>query len=363
VNELSHPNLLFAGATPSGTNDEENVWFDSGMGILYDRTGWSANDSMLVAKATWGGVDHQQEDAGEWRLWRKGQWVVHPSVSYGGSAGQVAGHSTLNLTVIAEGDADREGQYVAQPGRPPRLERAWSDGAVSVAEMDLTGGYKSYYYYPQYYSSVRRTVVWWKSAANDEVVVFDRIDDLPGAPAQKRWQLHFPQAPSVSGTGAAVALGGTTARVDAVLPSGVSLATRAPVSTPEDSQEDVYTHRLVGSASGASPRFLTVTQAGEGSLTAARAGTGASCALVGTRATLFAEAPAGACTLPAAPLDVLVAGLTPGTRVKVTLDGATVRWTSDPTISSSIEVSGAGHVRLQRKEGALAEVTRDAVAP
>jgi hypothetical protein len=364
ANELSHPNLLFAAATPSGTNDLENAWLDSGMGILYDRTGWSANDSMLVAKATWGGVDHQQEDAGEWRLWRKGQWVVHPSVSYGGNAGRVAGHGTLNLTVIAEGDAAREGQYVIHPGSPPRLERAWSDGVVSLAEMDLTGAYRSYYYYPQYYSGVRRTVVWWKSAANDEVVVFDRVDDLPGAPAQKRWQLHFPKAPSVSGTGATVALGGTTnARVDALLPSGVSLATRAPVSTPEDSQEDVYTHRLVGSASAANPRFLTVTQAGDGTLTAARVGTGASCALVGTRATVFVEAGEGTCTLPAAPLDVLLAGLAPKSRVKVTLDGAVLRWTSDPSISSSIEVSEAGHVRLQVKEGGLAEVTRAAVAP
>jgi hypothetical protein len=361
ANELSHPNLLFAGLLPPSDDAEENAWFDSGMGILYDRTGWSANDSMLVAKATWGGVDHQQEDAGEWRLWRKGQWVVHPSVSYGGNAGQVAGHSTLNLTVVAEGDADREGQYVLHPGSPPRLERAWSDGAVSLVEMDLTGGYKSYYYYPQYYSAVKRTVVWWKSAANDEVVVFDRVDDRPGAPAQKRWQLHFPAAPSVSGTGATVTLGGTTARVDALLPAGVSLATRAPVSTAEDSQEEVYTHRLVGTASAASPRFLTVTQAGEGTLTPARAGTGASCALVGTRATLFTEAAAGACTLPNAPLDVLVAGLAPKSRVTVTLDGPTVRWSSDPTSSSALEVSEVGHLRLQVKNGALADVTRAAV--
>ena len=365
VTELSYPNLFFAKAAPTGENDEENAWFDSGMGILYDRTGWSANDSLLVAKATWGGVDHQQEDAGEVRLWRKGQWVLHPSVGYGGVAGQAAAHSVLPLTVVAEGDQPREGQYVTQPSEPPRITAAWSDGAVSVVEFALRGAYASYYYVPSYYANVRRSLVWWKSAANDELLVFDRVDDAAGAPAEKRWQLHFPVRPVVSGASATVGLGATSVRVDALAPAATALGVRAPVSTAQDSQEDVYTHRLVGAASGPSPRFLVALQAGEGSLAAARAGqaSGATCALVGSRLTVFAEAGTGTCNAPGEVIDVVVAGLPAGARVALTLTGRELGWSTSPSSSSAFAVSEAGHVRAQVREGRLAEVTRDAVVP
>lgn len=363
VTELSYPNLFFAKAAPSGENGDENAWFDSGMGLLYDRTGWSANDSLLVAKATWGGVDHQQEDAGEVRLWRKGQWVLHPSVGYGGVAGQAAAHSVLPLTVIAEGDAPREGQYVAQPSEAPRITAAWSDGAVSVVEFALRGAYASYYYVPSYYANVRRSLVWWKSAVNDELLVFDRIDDAAGAPAEKRWQLHFPARPSVSGAAATVGLGATIVRVDALVPGSTALSLRAPVTTAEDSQEDIYTHRLVGTASGPSPRFLVALQAGEGAIAAARAGTanGGSCALVGSRLTVFTEAPEGTCAAPGEFVDVVVTGLPPQARASLTLAGRVVAWSTSPASASSIAVSEAGHVRVQVRGGALAEVTRDAV--
>lgn len=363
VTELSYPNLFFAKAAPVGENDEENAWFDSSMGLLYDRTGWSASDSMVVAKATWGGVDHQQEDAGEVRLWRKGQWVLHPSVGYGGVAGQAAAHSVLPLTVVAEGDAPREGQYVAQPSEAPRITAAWSDGVVSVVEFALRGAYESYYYVPSYYENVRRSLVWWKSGVNDELVLLDRVDDAGRAPAEKRWQLHFPARPSVSGASSTVALGATTVRVDALAPAGTTLTVRAPVTTARDSQEDVYTHRLVGTASGPSPRFLVALQAGETALAASRAGaaTGGACALVGTRLTVFAESTVGTCVAPADAVDLVVVGLPPGGRASFTWSGRELGWSTSSASSLAVSASEAGHVRLQVRAGVLTEVTRDAV--
>ena len=358
--ELSFPNLFFAKATPSGSNDDTFVWFDSGMGIVYDRTGWTSSSSLFMAKATWGGVDHQQEDAGEWRLWRKGAWIVHPSVGYGGVAGMVDAHSTLPLTVIAEGDAPREGQYVAAPSLSARITGEWSDGAVSLTTMDLRGVYASYYYYPQYYRDVARTIVWWKGTANDEVVVFDRVDDLNGAPSQKRWQLHFPTRPTVSGTSAAVTVGSTSVRVDALLPAGTALSVRAPVTTAANSQEDVYTHRLVGSTSGASPRFLSVVQAGDspGALVAATAGAGDPCALVATRATIVSSGESGQCALSSAPVDAVIAGLVRGHRYDVRLNGTVVSW----SLGSAMTASEVGHLRVRFANGAATDVTRDAVS-
>ena len=358
--ELSLPSLFFAKADPGGTNDAELSWFDSGMGILYDRTAWTPEASLLMAKAGWGGVDHQQEDAGEWRLWRKGRWLVHPSVGYGGPAGLVAGHSTLPLTVVAEGDVDREGQYVAQPSDSARITGAWSDGVVSLVTMNLRGVYTSYYYSPQYYQNVTRSLVWWKSGTNDEIVVFDAIDDRSGAPGEKRWQLHFPTRPNVVGQQATVTVGTSHIRVNSLLPVGSQLSVRAPVSTAEDSREDIYTHRLVATARGASPRFLSVVQAGEDGarLLDARAGSGAACALVGGRATVMAEAASGSCALPAPPTDVVFLGLDRAKPYNVTLDGSTLNWGAGSTFTTS----AIGHLRLRAKVGILEDVTNAAVS-
>ena len=360
VTELSFPSLFF-GATPApAAEDDSNVWFDSGMGIVYDRTGWSSSSSLLMAKATWGSVDHQQEDAGEWRLWRKGAWIVHPSVGYGGVAGTVAAHSTLPLTVVAEGDAPREGQYVGAPSSPARVTGVWSDGVVSVVTMELSGMYRSYYYPPRYYTKVLRTLVWWKGVANDEVVVADSVDEDRGAPQAKRWQLHFPARPTVNGTAATVVVGSTTARVDALLPAGTAFTVRAPVSTASNSQEDVYTHRLVATSTSVSPRFLSVLQAGEAAsaLGAARAGVGEPCALVGARATVVTAQASGRCELPEVPDSIVLAGLAPGARYDVRLDGAAVSWAP----GASSQASEVGHLRFGVRDGALTDVTRAAIA-
>jgi hypothetical protein len=360
ASELSFPSLLFGASAAPAADDDTNVWFDSGMGILYDRTGWSSSSSLVMAKATWGGVDHQQEDAGEWRLWRKGTWIVHPSVGYGGVAGTVAAHSTLPLTVIAERDAPREGQYVGAPSAPARITGVWSDRVVSITTMDMSGMYRSYYYTPRYYTNVRRTLVWWKATTNDEVVVADVVDEDRGAPQQKRWQLHFPTRPTVNGAAATVAVGSVSARVDALLPAGTVLAVRAPVTTAANSQEDVYTHRLVGTSTTPSPRFLSVVQAGESAaaMVAARAGVGEPCALVGTRATVVTSQATGRCELPDVPESIVLVGLAARARYDVRIEGAAVSWSP----GAALEASEVGHLRLGVRDGVLTDLTRDAIA-
>ena len=155
-------------------------------------------------------------------------------------------------------------------------------------------------------------------------------------------------------------VGATSVRVDALLPAGTALSVRAPVTTAANSQEDVYTHRLVGSTSGASPRFLSVVQAGdsEGALVAATAGVGDPCALVATRATIVASAESGQCALSSAPVDAVIAGLVRGHRYDVRLNGNAVSW----SLGSAMTASEVGHLRVRFANGAASDVTRDAVS-
>ena len=252
------------------TNDEElsTAFFDSGMGMFYDRTGWDERASFFVFRAGWSGVDHHHEDLGSFQLFRKGVWVTHEALGYNGPAARAVGHNVPALQVSYDGDGERVGQFALETTALSRTYRLSSSDQYAFVASDLTGAYSSAKYHSFGYDAVERHLLWLKpSTANgdDRVVSYDLIDSKPGANVGVRaWQLHIDATPTLSGSRASFEAG-SHIQVDLALPAGVPISHEAPQGVHSEFPGQVYTRRLVADASSsdAQLRYVSVLRASD----------------------------------------------------------------------------------------------------
>ncbi len=277
---------------------------DSGMGIFFDRSSWSADASFLFSQAGWNGVDHSHGDIGHFQLYRRGRWITHESIGYDGTAASGSGHNVLLLPVSDGGSSTAPGQDRFSAGAARMIRRS-SGEYHSAWTAELGGAYTPHEEPERYYDEVRRSLIWIKTdevSSADLIVLRDVIETGPEAPSGMNalWQLYFDESPAITGSHAELTLGAPSinqqASVDLLAPEGITLSSVAPEGQPDDYPAPVYTWRLEASASlDSSPRvFLAVLQAlDEGASPAVPVkveGTNFEGALIGDILCLFAKA-------------------------------------------------------------------------
>ena len=249
------------------TMDAEPVtYFDSGMGILYDRTSWSPDASFFVFQAGWNGVDHSHGDNGHFQLYRRGNWITHENLSYSGEPADSPGHNVMLLTTD-ESDSEQLGQYNRDTVGLDRTIRISSAASHAFAAADITASYQSHTYRSYRYEMVQRQIVWLKTdegASSDRVIVFDLVDDTPGTgPHTRQFQLHLDGQPTTAAGFAEFITGegadASRIAVDAVLPTTTTFSVRQPTGEPNNFPGEMYTHRLIGDPGTNDPNLRMVT--------------------------------------------------------------------------------------------------------
>jgi hypothetical protein len=207
--------------------------YAGGMGTMFARDGFRTDSSLFGAQMLPRvGVDHEMAYFGDFQLYRKGEWAITHPLSYGATSGeftnsmQIAGLSSMSERrgpVAQEFGANGEYAYLAgttggQYYAPPY----WEPPATFLQEWT-----RSTFYLP---SADRRS---------DTVVVFDRVNaenpktlagyaryraadkaKIDAATALKRWTLHTPVQPAISGNTASWSTaGGQQVRSSMLLPT------------------------------------------------------------------------------------------------------------------------------------------------
>ncbi len=231
-------------------DDAATVQFDSGLGVLLDRTSWSEDASFLVARAGWTGVDHLHGDSGHFQLYRRGRWITHEAIGYDGIVAKAEGHNVLALQLRGYDGDPMLGQYRFASANTQRVLRAASHSAHTFLVADNTGAYTSYENLSYAYDSVQRSLLWIKGGdgvGDDIIVSYDLVDaNVDGL--SKLWTTHWDVVPEIDGSRATMSLSapGGTQRVelDVVATTPVTLAAHAPMGNPDDFPSTMYTHRL-----------------------------------------------------------------------------------------------------------------------
>jgi hypothetical protein len=277
--------LLFDHDASPGTDYRDGLgtaFWDSGLGLFYDRTSWEEEASLLVYRSGWSGVDHSHQDLGHFQLYRAGRWITHEAIAYDGDAATADGHNVLRLQqAMNEGDPDCVCQHLGRGAAPSRVIRASVGSAHTLVTSDQRGCYRSFYYHSDYYDAVQRSLLWLKTdegGSADYLVVFDLVDSATDAPADltRQWLLQLDELPALSDNVATVTLVGSAVAdaadqqldVAAVLPTTATLARRAPQGQPDDYPGPLYNHRLIIDANTDAPdlRFVTVLRVGDAPL-------------------------------------------------------------------------------------------------
>jgi len=240
--QFSWPFLMFDRAElgEKEHTDLPLAYLDSGLGIYYDRTDWSEDASYFVFHAGWTGIDHSHEETGAFQLYRGRSWVTHESLAYQGPGGRALGHSVLMLET-----GRGLGQYAHGSTDQIEMLRASSSPQHAFVAAETTGAYVSHEYRSHRYEAVQRQIMWLKGGADeaDRVVVYDLVDDAESG-GERRWQLHLPATPRVSGRTATATSGGQRVDVTAVLPANTQLSASGPSGAPNRYPGEVYTSRV-----------------------------------------------------------------------------------------------------------------------
>lgn len=363
----------------------EPAFWDSGLGLFYDRTSWDSDASFFVHRAGWSGVDHSHQDLGHFQLYRAGQWITHEAVAYDGDAATADGHNVLLLQQAQnEGDADCVCQILGRGAAPSRVIRASVGGAHALVTSDLRGCYRSFYYHSDYYDAVQRSVLWLKTdggGSPDYLVVFDLVDTAADAPTDltRQWLLQLDAQPALSDNVATATLSGPAGDqqldVAAVLPATASLARHSPQGQPDDYPGPLYNHRLIIDANTDTPalRFVTVLRAGDAPLpvlaTQAIESADLVGASVGRHVVLFANralawdpnhetaaSVTATFSAPTAPFTLWLSGLAPATTYDVALSdsGGELTLTVSPGATLTTDRAGLLSVAVDASFGVTA---------
>ncbi len=255
-------------------------YLTSGFGLFFDRLSWLVDSSMLFFRAGWTGVDHSHGDQGHLQFYRRGRWITHEAVGYSGPASSGWGHNVLLLQRKLD-EGDETGQFY-MPGvvqSDQKVLRASAQSGHTLAIADITGSYLSDENDSDYYQAVQRSVLWLKGdgAGPDNLWIYDLVDPGPSAPGnyERRWVMHFDEAPVTSGNRASLELSASPAdqavEVHFVHPAGVGLSVVPGDGSPGDFPGRLYLPHLVADPQldGSKLRMLTLLRVSDAGTAAA----------------------------------------------------------------------------------------------
>ncbi len=328
-----------------------NQFIDAGNGRLLARTDWSPNASVFTFRSSWESINHQDGDAGQFELYRKGEWLTKELSNYdnNGNGQSSLWHNSLALQNWCANGKPQNLNYFEAPYWPNGSQ--WNNGmsagdpvttasagpGYAYASTDMTALYNR----PSIWTPANaaldiqhasRSILWLTS---DHVVVYDRAVSLHNG--FKRFNVNFAMPPQIDATArlaSATSPGGQHLFVKSLLPASATLTYVPEGGTISNiAQMESMTGRLVveDPSLPTNTRFLHVLQGTDplvtspnpASLVQSIGGTPFDGALIVDTAVFFATDLAVAfqgttLLVPSTVANVFVTGLAPGTSYAIT---------------------------------------------
>ena len=279
--------MLLDPNAPSGSDPRpnyNNIFVDPAAGRIVAHSDWSANNTMFSYRASWESINHQQADAGQFELFRNGEWLTKEMSNYDNNAvGQTSVyHNTLaiqnwcangtpHLNWYEGGEWANGSQWFLglSAGDPSTLT---SNGQGYVyAASDLTPLYNRPDVWTPGNSIVdvtqaTRNILWLN---NDYIVVYDRATTKHSG--FKKFNMNFVSAPQINGNVAtATTPNGQHLFVQTLLPQSpttTSALTSQNLNPVAELEPTRFTMTVQDPSLPKDTRFLHVIQAANGGVT------------------------------------------------------------------------------------------------
>ncbi|MBI2513875.1 MAG: Ig-like domain-containing protein [Opitutae bacterium] len=374
--------MLFDPTDPTALNPADprtaraTAFIDPGFGRLLARTDWTPNATLFDFRAGWSTINHQDCDAGQFQLYRRGEWLTKEFSSYDNNTNGQSSiwHNTLALknwcsdgtpflqhfesSYFVNGSQFNNGMSAGDP------VTAMSTGpGYAYASTDLTKCYNR----PSVWtpgnalmdiSHASRAIVWLQP---DVAVIYDRAASVHTG-LFKRFNLTLTAPPTIDGTNrraTVVTPGGQYLFVNTLLPTNATLSyvpVNGTITNIAELEPSIGRLVVEDSSNPTTIRFLHVLQAADTAgarLTptplASTAGDAFSGAVVGTDVALFAvnygtPFAGTSYTAPLATQKHYLSGLAPGARYSVlaAANGASADIVIQPSATGAFTADTAG---------------------
>jgi hypothetical protein len=208
--------LSMAPGSPAVTDPRPNMpttFVDRGQGRVVSRTGWNSGATLFDYRGSWESINHQDGDAGQFELYRNGEWLTKEMSNYDNNGvGQTpAFHNSLSLQEDAVNNPPTSlgwyekpvwqwgGQFYNGSAAGDPVTDISNGQGYTFAQSDLT---KLYQRLDQFTPAnvatavkhASRSIVW---VDGDYVVDYDRVSDTkPGL--FKKWNIELTNQPTIS---------------------------------------------------------------------------------------------------------------------------------------------------------------------
>jgi hypothetical protein len=276
---LYDPSISPASA-PDPRSTYPTMFVDPGAGRIVAHTDWSPTGTMFDYRASWESINHQDGNAGQFELFRNGEWLTKEMSNYdnNGLGMTVYYHNTLGLqNTCPSGDPAAviqwfEGGELANGGQWMLGENAGdpttqiSNGSGYVyADTDMTNLYNR----PDIWSAAdsidnitqaTRSILWLN---NDYIVTYDRATSQSTG-LFKRWNLTLITNPVINGNVATETLpSGQQLFVQSLLPANGTITARyaaGDLTTVAELEPSQYVMTIQDPSNPTDTRFLHVLQ-------------------------------------------------------------------------------------------------------
>jgi hypothetical protein len=285
------PNILyflFLDPTAAAPTDPRptypTVFYDAPAARIVARTNWLAGQTMFDYRASWISINHQDGGAGEFELYRKGEWLTKEMSNYDNSGGGNGETTTYHNTLSLQNDCpscstiqwgqDIDGAVWRNGSQWMENENAGDPSTVmshGAGYVYASSNLKNLYNNPDIWDSslsivdvtrAMRSIV-WLSASSDYIVVYDRATTSESG-LWKKWNLSLVTSPQIAGNAATEVMpDGQDLFVQTLLPMNPTLSSfngAAIMSPIADLEPTKYIYQVQDSTSPADTRFLHVLE-------------------------------------------------------------------------------------------------------
>jgi hypothetical protein len=371
---LYDPSVSYASATDPRPG-YPTLFVDPGAGRVVAHSDWTPTGTMFDYRASWESINHQDGNAGQFELYRKGEWLTKELSNYdnNGLGMTTYYHNTLGL------------QNACPSCTPGNVIQWWEDGEYANGSQWMIGmnagdpttvvssgtGYvyassnlTNLYNRPDLWDAAdafdnvtqaTRSIVWLN---NDYIVVYDRATSL-NAGLFKRWNLTLITNPVINGHTATETLpSGQQLFAQSLLPADGTITARyaaGDLTTVAELEPSQYVMTIQDPSNPISTTFLHVLQGADAGVAMvpashvqSTAGTAFDGAAFGSSAVYFPVSASGGFTgttlaVPAGVHTALVTGLAANTGYGATVGSGAIVITSG---GSTATTDAAGVLRL-----------------
>jgi len=186
--------ILYYDPTGKATDYRPTIskdYFALGSNVILSRDGFDSSSTWVSFMSGWSGVDHQQEDANTFQIFRNGEWLSKETTGYGGPAATIEAHNGVMID-----NAVNDGPHVFRHAGAADIKKHEFTGCYVYAVGDAKNRYNSDYYSEYHVQVADREFVYIKP---NYIIVYDRISTTDNSKFKKLLQ-HYMYEPTITGT-------------------------------------------------------------------------------------------------------------------------------------------------------------------